>query len=104
MSADHDCTMAPDPHHRLSAAAVCLQTMLDDPDGVLPRWRTRGFVRCVERAHAHLRLIGSHAALADSYAREAYRHNPIETAYALRWLELANGVSRPPWSSLVAGR
>jgi hypothetical protein len=90
-----------DSHHRLSAAAVCLQQMLDDPEGLQPRWRTLGFVRCVERVRADLRPIGSQAALAESYGREALRHDPLETAYALRWLELANGASRPSWSSLV---
>jgi hypothetical protein len=93
----------PDSHHRLSAAAVCLQRMLDDPDGVMPRWRTRGFVRCVERVRLDLQPIGSHAALAESYGREASRQDPLETAYALRWLELANGAARPPWSLLVRG-
>lgn len=92
-----------DSHHRLSAAAVCLQHMLDDPEGLMPRWRTRGFVRCVERVRVDLRPIGSHAALAESYGREASRHDPLETAYALRWLELANGATRPSWSSLVGG-
>jgi hypothetical protein len=93
----------PDSHHRLSAAAVCLQQMLDDPEGLKPRWRTLGFVRCVERVRIDLRPIGSHAALAESYGREASRHDPLETAYAIRWLELANGATRPSWSSLVGG-
>ena len=91
----------PDSHHRLSAAAVCLQQILDDPAGFNPRWRTRGFVRCVERVRIDLRPISSHAALAKSYGRESSRHDPLDTAYALRWLELANGTARPSWSSLV---
>ncbi len=93
----------PDSHHRLSAAAVCLQRMLEDPDGLMPCWRTPGFVRCVERVRIDLRPIESLAALAESYGREASRHDPLETAYAIRWLELANNASRPSWASLAGG-
>lgn len=88
----------------LSAAAVILECLLGDPEGMRPIWRTRGFERLVEQARSHLLPIGSHAALAESYGREASRHDPLDTAYALRWLELATGVSRPTWSSLVGGR
>ena len=91
----------PEDDRRLRAAALCLQGMLDDPVGLKPRWRTRGFVRCVEMVRASLGPIRSRQALADSYGREALRHDPLETAYALRWLELTTRLRRPPWSALT---
>ena len=55
---------------------------------VVPHWQTRGFARCVALVHAQLAPIPTRSALADSYRREAVRHDALEAAYALRWMEL----------------
>jgi hypothetical protein len=94
----------PESDQRLRAAAGFLQRMLDEPAGIHARWRTLGFVRCVESIRLHLWPIGSQAALADSFGREASRHEALEMAYALRWLELADGIGRPSWSALSGDR
>jgi len=77
---------------------------MEDPDGPLPQWRTRGFAHCVDGVRAALSPIGSRRALAESYAREASRNEPVEMAYALRWLELTRGSALPAWTSLTTTR
>lgn len=91
----------PDEDPGLGAAARCLQEMLNDPASLGPRRRTPGFARGVERLRAELVPILSPEALLDSYAREAIRTDVIETAYAIRWLELVSGQVRPAWRGLA---
>jgi hypothetical protein len=46
----------------------------------------------VRRVVADLEPIRSHAGLLSSYSREAARSEVVQTAYAIRWLELARSV------------
>lgn len=86
---------------RLGAAARCLVEMLSDPTSLGPRRRTTRFARGVDRVRTELVPILSPEALLDSYAREAKRTEVVETAYAIRWLELTGGQPRPAWGALL---
>jgi hypothetical protein len=78
----------PESDSRLGSAARCLSEMLRDPSNLGPGWRAGDFQRAVRHIRAELTPIRSRRALADSFAREATRSNAVETAYAIRWLEL----------------
>jgi hypothetical protein len=72
-------------------------------------WREAGFGARVERARLDLLPLSSPATLAESLAREAFHVRPwtdrpcaIRIAYAIRWIELASGVSLPAWRLWVA--
>jgi len=73
---------------RLGSAARCLSEMLRDPSTLGPGWRASDFQRAVRSIREELVPIRSRRALADSFGREATRSIAIETAYAIRWLEL----------------
>lgn len=106
------------PDERLQAHGILLARLLRSPARTPQRWRALGFARQVDLVRAHLRPIRSHESLAHSYGREHFhiqatgsatldargllRRSAIEVAYALRWLELADGDSRGPWLSIVA--
>ena len=83
-----------------------------------------GFRRQVETIRRQLAPVGSRVALASSYGREAARHRveslpatvdgsraarsstvtPLQVAYALRWLELADPEPRAAaWTDLLDG-
>lgn len=80
------------------------------------RWGMPGFAREVDRVRRQLAPILSREMLAASYARESL-HMPgvarggvgplrptlagsaLEVAYAVRWLELADGAARPDWQA-----
>jgi hypothetical protein len=82
-----------------------------------PRWLEATFGREIEFVRTHLRPIRTRAMLAASFGREAF-HVPIlrdpeltderglesavRVAYALRWLELGDGHTRPAWTDLLA--
>jgi hypothetical protein len=72
------------------------------------------FVREVALVRAHLAPIRSRAALVASLAREAFQATgtvppldeapgAVRVAYAMRWMELGDGVGRPDWREWVAG-
>ncbi len=91
----------PETEPRLGAAARCLVEMLREPISLGTRRRTPGFARGVDRIRAELVPIATPEALLDSFDREAVRTDIVEAAYALRWLELISGQSRPAWGALA---
>jgi hypothetical protein len=75
------------------------------PDG----WRRPGFAARVERTRRELAPVSGPAALASSLAREALHSRSrqpapcaVRAAYALRWLELTEGVTLPTWAAWIA--
>jgi len=88
-------------------------------------WGGSAFAREVDRVRCQLAPIRDRRGLASSYRREAFRQladrfvleagadsgaptrqpdpHPTSVAYAVRWLELGDGVPRPAWTSLVTG-
>lgn len=75
-------------------------------------WMRPGFAREVELIRLHLAPIRSRAVLAASFGREAFHgttpdgiapeSRPVAIAYAIRWLELADGEARPRWELWLA--
>jgi hypothetical protein len=107
---------APAPHRALALDALCVvRTLRDHPRDVGP-WGAPAFAREVELVRRHLAPIRDRRGLAASYGREAFRMRdarergdppglrPSRVAYAIRWLELGDGVGRPGWTNLVTGR
>jgi hypothetical protein len=78
------------------------------------RWSGAAFAREVDLVRLHLVPIRSRVGLAASFAREAFHADiatviddsigPVTAAYAIRWLELGDGVARPPWATWLVGR
>jgi hypothetical protein len=78
-----------------------------------PRWGAPAFAREVDLVRAHLRPIRERALLASSFGREAFHGqaapgsdvalggSAVRVAYALRWLELGEGLARDDWRSLI---
>ena len=70
---------------------------------VTPRWRCPGFGRVVDEIRAQLGPIERRGTLAASFEREAARRSavhgaaadPLDLAYAVRWLELEPMGPRP---------
>ncbi len=107
----------PSADERLHIQSVVLAGLLRSRARRPERWRAPGFARQVELVRAHLRPIRSQESLTHSYAREHFHIEAIdsatptarglllrsatEVAYALRWLELADGESRGPWRSIL---
>ena len=96
-----------DPGRRLARSGIVLAHLL--AVGPRPeRWSQPGFAREVERIRWHLEPIRSRALLARSFARESFHlraapdagatlaATPAAVAYAIRWLELAEGRSARP--------
>jgi hypothetical protein len=89
--------------------------MLRDHPRDAGSWGEPAFARAVDAIRHQLDPIRDRRTLTASYAREAFRMPPADAgrqrptgrptavAYAIRWLELGDGVHRPPWTSLVAG-
>jgi hypothetical protein len=75
--------------------------MLRDPSSLGPGWRASDFQHAVRHIREELVPIRSRRALADSFAREATRSNAVETAYAIRWLELGARTRARSWNSLL---
>jgi hypothetical protein len=86
---------------RLGAAARCFRAMLRDPASLGPAWRASEFQAAVRGVLEELDPIRSRRALADSYTREATRSHAVETAYAIRWLELGARGHRRSWMTIL---
>ncbi len=107
---------APAPHRALALDALAVLRILRDHPRDAGSWGEPAFAREVDAIRHQLGPIRNRQTLTDSYSREGFRMGPsIETsrpstgrpttvAYAIRWLELGDGIKRPPWTSLVAGR
>jgi hypothetical protein len=84
-----------------------------------PAWEDVSFGRQVESIRRQLAPIRSRTGLAASFGREAFHvrrgqdigpdaataaaapsPGPVRLAYALRWLELGDGQTRPAWTAL----
>src|SRR6188474_1341509 len=75
-------------------------------------WSRPGFAREVDLVRVHLRPIRSRQVLAGSFGREAFHAGPaigsataggsVAVAYAIRWLELGDGVERPAFEVWLA--
>lgn len=103
----------PAPSRALARDALALLPRLADPSGRPARWIQPRFGRDVEEVRRHLGVVRSREALADSYRREAFLDeadpgspadadpSAIRIAYALRWLELGDGVIGPTWPAMM---
>jgi hypothetical protein len=84
------------------------------PDRRPARWSGATFAGEVDLVRLHLVPIRSRVGLAASFAREAFHADfstaiddsigPVTVAYAIRWLELGDGVARPPWATWLVRR
>jgi hypothetical protein len=78
------------------------------------RWSGAAFAREVDLVRLHLVPVRTRVGLAASFAREAFHADlatvisdsigPVSAAYAIRWLELGDGVARPPWATWLSRR
>ena len=101
----------PAPARALALDALLLIRLLRDPARRPKRWQQPAFGAEVESIRRHLAPVRSRQTLAASYGREAFRlaptradrtdPSPVRLAYALRWLELRDGSTDPPWTSLL---
>src|SRR6188508_135116 len=97
-------------------ALLLLRNLRDRPRDAGP-WGEPAFAREVDRIRAQLAPIRDRRGLAASWGREAFRvhgQDPRDApdaharprasraAYAVRWLELGDGIRRPAWSEFVA--
>ncbi|HEV8403467.1 MAG TPA: hypothetical protein VGQ31_10580 [Candidatus Limnocylindrales bacterium] len=105
------------PHRALALDALTVLRLLRDHPRDAGSWGEPAFARAVDAIRRQLDPIRDRRMLTASYAREAFRLPPADAgtlrpptarpaavAYAIRWLELGDGVRRPPWTRLVAGR
>lgn len=103
---------APAPHRALALDALRLRRGLRDAHRRPAGWADASFAREVELVRCHLAPLRNRRSLTVSFGREAFQTleldrtrprtlGPIRAAYAIRWLELGNGESLPPWASLV---
>jgi hypothetical protein len=102
---------APTPQRALALDALRVLRHLRDHPRDAGSWGEPAFAREVDLVRRHLAPIASRRALSSSYAREAFQGpgaapeaRPGRVAYAVRWLELGDGRSRPGWSELVTER
>ena len=94
-----------------------LRRFRDHPRDAGP-WGGSAFAREVDLVRCQLAPIRDRRGLASSYRREAFRQtadewsghppgppdpHPTSVAYAVRWLELGDGIPRPAWTSLDTG-
>jgi hypothetical protein len=101
----------PAPARALALDALRVTRRLRDPARRPARWAQPSFGAEVELVRRHLAPVRSRQALAASYGREAFHlvvsrverddPNPIRLAYALRWMELRDGVTGPSWPTLL---
>ena len=104
-----------DDHHVIARLALDVVVRTAEPADLPSRWTTYPFGQEVDRTRGQLAPIQSRSALLDSFRREAsvaatrgaveagLPPGPVRVAYAIRWLELGDGRTRPAWSSIVAG-
>ena len=100
----------------LALDALRLLRLIEGIAGRPARWTAAGFRREVDLVRAHLRPIRTRAALAASFGREAFHGqappgsdralgaSAVRVAYAIRWLEIEDGVDRPGWRDWVDSR
>jgi hypothetical protein len=98
-----------DPGQAMALDAVRLSRLLEVRSRHPARWQSPSFRREVDLVRAHLMPIRTRASLAASFGREAFHGRPpagtdralgdsaVRVAYAIRWLELGDGVERPTW-------
>ena len=104
------------PHRMLALDALMVtRTLRDHPRDADP-WGEPAFAREVDLIRSQLMPIRSRRGLAASFQREAFQSQElagprepatmraVRVAYALRWLELGDGVLRWGWTGLVTGR
>jgi hypothetical protein len=101
------------PHRALALDAFRLRRTLHDHSRDADTWGEPAFAREVEVVRGQLAPIRSRRGLAASFAREACQTGgldgsrssvplrPLRVAYAVRWLELGDGVARAGWIELV---
>jgi hypothetical protein len=121
----HGSVTRPATHRVLALDAQRVLRHLRDHPRDAGLWGEPAFAREVDRIRHHLAPIASRRSLLASYSREAFRApatdgatteggsgsvlaeppatSAARVAYAVRWLELGDGRSRPGWSELVAG-
>lgn len=105
----------PSAEHALAAHAAAIVRAIAS-DAVPLRWRLAGFARDVDLARRQMSPLRDRRMLVDSFERESTRLaalrrlaqdpgapaaplDPVEAAYAVRWLELAEGgVPLPGWA------
>ena len=95
----------------LGVDALRIGRLLRDPSRWPARWREPAFGVEVERIRRPLARMRSRQALEASYERDVFsvagpRAHPAEgspkrVAYALRWIELQDGVTGPSWPAQV---
>jgi hypothetical protein len=95
----------------LGVDALRIARVLRDPRRWPAQWGERAFGIEVERIRRPLARIRSRDALEASYGREVFavaeprsypaEGSPVRVAYALRWIELQDGVTGPSWQALV---
>jgi hypothetical protein len=105
---------APTPSRTLTRVALTTLRGARRPDRRPARWSGVAFAREVDLVRLHLVPIRSRVGLAASFAREAFHADfatviddgigPVTAAYAIRWLELGDGVARPPWATWLVRR
>jgi hypothetical protein len=107
---------APAPQRALALDALrVLRILRDHPRDAGP-WGEPAFAREVDLVRSQLMPIRSRRGLATSFEREAFQSREfagprepttmraVRVAYALRWLELGDGILRRGWTGLVTGR
>jgi hypothetical protein len=101
------------PARTLTLVALATLRRARRADGRPARWAAPAFGREVDLVRLHLGPIRSRSGLAASFGREAFHADldrdgagvdtgPVTAAYAIRWLELGNGVRRPAWEAWLA--
>lgn len=95
----------------LGVDALRIGRLLRDPARWPARWSEPAFGAEVERIRRPLARIRSRETLEASYEREVFavalpqtypaEGSPVRVAYALRWIELQDGVTGPSWPAQV---
>jgi len=109
----------PAPDRALALDALRLIRLLRDPRPRPGQWLEADFAHDVRAVRAHLAPLRSRAGVSASFRREAFHGvprdphgddapravrelaNPVRVAYAIRWLEVGDGVDRPNWPDLL---
>ena len=95
------------PARQLTLIALATLRRAARADSRPTRWSAPVFAREVDLVRLHLAPIRTRLGLAASFGREAFHGDvapeadsgsPVTAAYAIRWLELGDGIARPPWA------
>ncbi len=109
--ATHGGRSSPTPARTLTLVALATLRRARRADGRPARWAAPVFSREVDLVRLHLAPIRSRSGLAASFGREAFHVDvasdggttgPVTAAYAIRWLELGDGIARPAWEVWLA--